>query len=285
MIDGKLTMKTMDYVKEEIIKQANAMGENGWLRIDLPPEAKRGDHIMVPRGAFEMWAVARSGGGHLATPWKAVSWPGTKMMGDDQFHTDWMIGAGLELDCFDDYLDKSVEAFRNAFFHAKFKIEEKLLNFRCSVLLQGPFVDGMVIHAEKPNENLLRLMNDANSYDEKPILIIPDARPEWIDLALEVFNRNGALIVEKGGSMAHLVSVFRDRNEGPIVLIPEARKKYPVGAMMFVQADSGSVKLHDTAFSRFANEPDPFGDGRHYVRKPEDEPLPINSPSDQDLNP
>lgn len=259
-------------IREEVVNQADAM-ENGWLEIPLPEEAKRGKSIMVPRGAFEMWAVARSGGGHLATPWHTVSPPGMKMMNDDPFHTDWMIGAGLPLNALDEDEHGDAAGFlKQAFYTARYAIEVRLLSFKCSVLLPGEFVDGIVVHADRPDANLQTLLDDVGRYNEPPILVIPNAGPDYFDLAVACFDYGGAVIVERGGSMAHLVTAFRDISSGPIVMVPDARKKYPVGAPLYVSTETGEANLHDAFMSRFASNPDPFGNGHRYIRKPEDDP-------------
>jgi hypothetical protein len=260
------------YYRDLVVRQADAAGETGWMEIDVPASIASTGKLRVPRGAFEQWAVSRCGGGHLAEPWKSVSPPGMKQMGDDVFHSDWMLGAGLDLDAM--RLSAPDESLRTAAYDAFYAIQRRLLNFRCAVLLTGPFVSGRVFVPESADD----LPTPASGDDLPPVVLLPNAGPDYLEVALEALDFGGAVIVEQGGEMAHLVTVLREKHQGPIVRVPKARAKYPAGAPIQVIASEGKVTLADEAFSGFANNSDPFGDGRRYIRTPDDDPLEEEAP-------
>lgn len=257
-------------IRERIVAQANAAREEGWLHIPVPPEIAANGQLRVPRGAFEMWAVARCAGGHLAVPWTPIAPQGMKMRCDDQFHTDWMLGAGLSLDAIRAYSSNPHwRALTEAVENARFAVQEKLLKFRCSVLLPGDFIMRRVFVPKSPAD-----LPEWGGYDETPpVALIPNAGSDYLDLAVRVFDMTGAVIAEEGGEMAHLVTALRPSGRGPLIRIPKARQKYPPGARLHVEPDNGTVSLADEFASAFANNPDPFRDGRRYLRTSEDDPV------------
>jgi hypothetical protein len=53
--------------------------------------------VAVPRAPFMHWALARHPSTGSLPSWTTVSPSGLKMMNDDPFHTDWVLGAGLTI--------------------------------------------------------------------------------------------------------------------------------------------------------------------------------------------
>lgn len=84
------------------------------------------------------------------------------------------------------------------------------------------------------------------------IAVIRNAGPDYVYAAQEAIEQGGALITEAGGSMAHLVTVFRDQNLR-IVRVPDARKLYPAGRSATVDCDKGQVRLADVGPMRLSN--------------------------------
>lgn len=119
--------------------------EDGWLLITT----KAGKKIEIPRAPFEHWALRRHGGKHLATHWETISRAGFKMVNDDPYHTDWVIGAGLDIDKIYLGLGKDTE---DAIDDVYWQIQHKMLNFECAVLSKGEYVTGTVIHPGRNQE-------------------------------------------------------------------------------------------------------------------------------------
>lgn len=201
--------------REQIVAQA---GDN-WLEMDF-----HGKAIRIPRAPFEQWCLWRGDGAHLAMPWQKVSVSGVKMFGDDPYHTDFLIGAGLEPDAM--IKDSKLS---EAFFDLRAKVQEEKMGFECAVLSGRGYVNGTIVHAEVGQE----LPDDA-------IVVVKAAKPDYIDMLVKA----RAIIVERGGQAAHLVQVAMER-EAVIVRVPDALTRYPAGSLATIDASHGKVTLHE----------------------------------------
>jgi hypothetical protein len=229
----------IEALRKAIIAQADAMGEAGWMAIDVPLSIRADGLLRVPRAPFELWAVALSGGSHLVAPWKNVSPIGVKQGADDPNHTDWMLGAGLgPLDMKSGPFAEDLSAAADA---ARGDVVRRLLNYDCSVLLQGHAVVGRA-HVPQAFDDYPATSEDGLP----PVTIVKNAGPDWLDMAIRTFRLGGAVIVERGGEMAHLVTELRETGGGAILRKEKARKLYP----------SGTVLRVDPAASRLTMEVD-----------------------------
>jgi len=231
----------IELLRAAVVAQANSAGPAGWMEIPVPPSVRPAGFLRVPTGAFERWAVRPSGAEHLAAAWTPVCPQGIKQGADDPCHTDWMLGAGLQPG---DMLDDADDPPRSrdlgdAAYRARAEVEARLLGFGCSVLLSGPEVRGRVWHPRKPDDL------DVPWSEEPPIAVIRDARPDWLGVVVEVLSRGGAVIFERGGEMAHLVTVLRGEGRGPLVRVPGALRLYPEGLLVDVVPGQGRVEVRD----------------------------------------
>jgi len=92
-----------------VIEQANSQ-ENGWLSLPIPKNYLEYDYveedmseedieyIQVPYAPFKRWALSTIGYPPTIPEWKNIAPPNFKMFGDNQDHTDWILGAGIKLD-------------------------------------------------------------------------------------------------------------------------------------------------------------------------------------------
>lgn len=230
----------VEALRSIVIRQADAAGPEGWMEIPIDRLARPSGKLRVPRGAFERWAIRPTGAEHLAAPWEIVSPQGVKQASDDPYHTDWMLGAGLDpTDMRHSAPDKVLaEALTSAAYSARAAIERRLLGFKCSVLVSGPSVTGRVWHPSKPSKEI-------PWGEEPPIAILPAARSDWLDLAGRVLARGGAVIVERGGEMAHMVTELRGDGKGPLIRVEDARRLYPEGLLVGVEPSEGRVEVKD----------------------------------------
>lgn len=230
----------IDDLRRRIIAQADAMGDTGWMEIPVPASVSPDEKLRAPRGAFEMWCVGRTGGRHLAQPWQPISPRGVKQGGDDPYHTDWMLGAGLDpLDMNHRGNHPHWEQIREAASHARAALETSMLGANCSVLLAGPAIEGRVVHPKNPGAV------PEDSGDLPPIAVIADSRTEWLDLALAVLDQGGAIIVEQGGGTAHLIGVLRGQDRGPVIRKPDALALYPEGSTVAIDPKAGRIRFID----------------------------------------
>lgn len=233
----------IEALRASIVAQADAAGADGWMEIPVD-RSVRGDGLLrVPRGAFERWAVRPTGGEHLAAQWRPISPRGIKSGADDPYHTDWLLGAGFgPRDMRHDGPDPALTAALNhAAFGGKAEVERRLLGFDCSVLLSGPDVRGRVWHPRSPADTTPPWS------EEPPIAVLRDARPDWLPTVLAVIDRGGAVVVERGGEMAHLVTLLRGEGKGPLVRMPGALRLYPADLVLDVSPGSGRITVADDA--------------------------------------
>jgi hypothetical protein len=228
-------------LRERILAMADAAGESGWLDLPVPREVRASGVLRVPRGAFERWSVSRAGGDHLAAPWEPVSPPGLKLAGDDRYHTDWLLGAGLPLDAMAHGSDHPhSELLVDAAYAGMADVARRLLDHDASVLLPGPDVVGRVHHPAGPGD-----FPDPDPEGFPPVLVLRDASPDHLALVVEALDAGGAAIVERGGQMAHLVTVLRGEGRGPILRRDSARRLFPQGTRLLVSPSSGRLQLQE----------------------------------------
>ena len=182
--------------------------------------------IQIPSAPFENWALWRTNGHAFAKPWTKVSSSGMKMQGDDPYHTDWMIGAGLDLDAMHEHGSN----LSDIAYDRMFRMQEEIMTFKSAILCGGDggeTVYGEVVHP-KPNEEV------------KPgqIAVIPAANARYLKAAMTA----QAVIVERGGSMAHLVTVAREK--GVLIMRYEgAMKHFSVGCRVLMKPLSGEITI------------------------------------------
>ncbi len=182
--------------------------------------------VQVPTAPFENWSLWRTSGASLAKPWKTISPSGLKMQGDDPYHTDWMLGAGLNLHD----MEEDGSTLHEVAFAENFRMQEDLLDFAATVLCGDQEAYGEVVHP-RPGE----------SVDPDKIAVIPVAGPRYLQAAMTA----RAVITEQGGAMAHLVSIGREKGV-TIMRVENARKLYPVGSKVTLNPRSGSARLAAT---------------------------------------
>lgn len=96
--------KLRDEVKSRADLMENDRPGSGWMEIRVGRSTLR-----IPRAPFEVWALRPFGAnGRIPPAWLEFKWLpispiGLKMYGmeDDPCHTDWMLGAGLDIDTYD----------------------------------------------------------------------------------------------------------------------------------------------------------------------------------------
>jgi hypothetical protein len=229
----------LDELRARITAQADAAGDKGWLDIAVPVVVHEGGILRVPRGAFEQWCVHLCRAEHLVQPWRTVSPVGVKQGADDPLHTDWMLGAGLDPQAMRSAeVNPHCEELSAAVWQARGKLERRVLGRDCSVLLAGPDIEGAVLKPTAPGK-----VDWKAAEGQPPVLVLRDASPEWLEDVLHALDQGGAVVVEKGGSMAHLITEVRSHDRGPIVRVTGARKLYPDDGVVRVSTEAGTVRL------------------------------------------
>lgn len=178
-------------------------------------DAGLGEEIVVPRAPFIHWALYRTSLRHLAPEWATVSPVGLKMMNDSPHHSDWMLGAGLDLDT--DYAPGSPIA--RAAVEAIWHLQQELGGFDAAVLVDNGPVRGEV---------------------GKEVLVLPDLGPAHAEAAMQPQVK--AIVTEAGGALAHLCVIGREQG-WTIMRVEDARRIYLDGATLEITPDEGRITI------------------------------------------
>jgi len=209
----------------EIREAVNAQANGDYTEITLEEDWEKFDGTAVPAGTkirvarapFTQWSLRRTSLYHLAPPWKCVSQMGMKMPGDDQYHTDWMIGAGLDLS------ESYSHALKNAAYTRMGEIQEEVGGFEATVLVTAPDCDGRV-GKTSGTIAVLKDLSDTPHNNEA----IANAR---------------AVITENGGELSHGAILARE-NGIPVMLVHDAVTRYPLGTHLTLEPSVGKITQH-----------------------------------------
>lgn len=234
-------------IRKKVTEQADKIG--GWITLDLTKQPGYAEDvhpksIRVPKNPFLHWALRRfdfEGMGKSPPPWDLVSYSGMKMMMDDPYHTDWWIGAGLDLDNAYERRGDSLETIANsAAFSEMFEINREWSKSDF-VILAGCGSDVNVyaeIHHPKPNKTV-----PAGS-----IAVVPHAGPEYQNAMMSANKKDkhgnrGMIICETGGKLAHLAVVGREM-ECNVLMVPNALKKFKTGSRAQYSGHDRSLTIY-----------------------------------------
>ena len=155
------------------------------------------------------------------------------MGGDDPNHTDWWLFTGLSLDAAMNH-DSDDNRF---FFKQRHKYNKKLTGCDIKILTNKGnhigFDEAVIRHINKPED--IFMINNGD------ILIIPNASPDFEQVAHKAAEKNCVVITETGGALCHLAIVGREYKLC-LVLLPEASNKYPMGSRAKINLEEGSIK-------------------------------------------
>jgi phosphohistidine swiveling domain-containing protein len=218
-----LRLKRVAQLREQILQQAgDDLLDLTWEATDRVPAGS----AKVPRAPFLHWAFARMKMFEAQLPsWQTVSPIGLKMMNDDPFHTDWVIGAGFDPD------DRSVLYYPSPIADAAMQLSHNLQDefdepSDVHVLVDGPYASGTVYHGKKKKPS-----------PDGAIVVLPNLHPDY----LEAIADAAAVITEEGGAVAHLAQVGRERNL-PIVRIAGALERFNEGETVSVDTATRTVR-------------------------------------------
>lgn len=224
-------------LRKEIARRADELEAaepgKGWLVFTHEARKDKDTYeemtLRVPRLPFLWWALRRTGmASQVLEEYKPSSYSGIKMYNDDPYHTDWLLGGGYPI--FESYGDDYCEYRRvmDCAFSQYFKLQEEMLSFEVAVLCGEGYASG---RPEFPGKGERCKKEDA-------IAIIPNAGPDYLEAALSA----KAVIVERGGSMAHLVTVLRP--QGVIIVREEnAIEKYKWAPHLSISTTTGKITV------------------------------------------
>lgn len=172
-----------------------------------------GKTYRIPRPPFVRWALSRTSLRHLMPAWENVSPSGLKLPLDNPDHTDWMLGAGLDLEETYSFGSEVMKAALDE----SFRIQSDLGDFTYTVLSGGPEVEGVI------GEDILVLSDLRNTPENNAALA--SAR---------------GILTERGGELAHVAVVAREMRV-PLFLVPNALKAFRAGERVKLCAEEGKI--------------------------------------------
>ena len=218
----------LDAYKAEVLAQNAAAGDRF---LDLAVEAEGGAAaytLRVPYAPFAAWALRGTPGGDLVA-WKPIAPPSYKMLNDDRAHTDWMLGAGLDPKV---WRFGGGDALSTAAWELRGQVQREVLGFKVQVLCGSGKAYG----------EIKRLKRGEALTSPRQIGLIPNAGPDFVQAAKSAVDLKSCLITAAGGSVAHLVTAFRDQ---PLRMVREADAltRYPEGMSVMVDLDTGRIEV------------------------------------------
>lgn len=256
--------KSPDEIKEEIKEEFEASKEKSYQNLLLVYESriikqadegdgfieltvgsglylKEGEEdtfttVKIPKAPFYKWGrssmIDRSIIPDLE--WSNVCPQGLKMGGDNPNHTDWMLGAGLNLDRsygFEGSIEQRIMVKAHNYF---WDISDNARDEHVNILVKSSLgiISGRVY---KPK---------ANEYDvpEGCIIVIPFASPEYQIAAERACKGRGAVITEVGGKLCHLATVGRELKLN-LVLHPDAMSLLNEGDYVTINMNDGEMRI------------------------------------------
>lgn len=223
--------------RSEILSQAERNG--GVFRLDLKDDEDNcfdPPFVMVPLHPFIHWALRGfkyEAFDKVPPEWRPISPPGMKMAGDDQYHTDFLLGAGCDpTEAYED--DTLSGAIMNAAWEKRFDVVKEWVGVEFSYLSKSTndkLVFGEVVHAQ-PGKKVTAGC----------IAICKNASVDYSQV-LESINKNGKrgiIICETGGKLAHMAIVGREYDV-TIILVPDALKKYAEGMHLSINLETNII--------------------------------------------
>ena len=239
---------TDSYIKD-ILKKIKAQADalpDGWLELELeaiPELGAKARKIKVPRIPYERWTHCTHS--HRWDDWKCVSPMGLKMAMDDRNHSDWWLGAGLDLKYTHLLNDDEVDV-KNKGAVLAVQVNRVAWDERMGYGLYDGYM--FLVKPRKPVEGLVKWVRNkaeikefveeavrwkkaSNSQDM--IAVVPNAS---IDFSL-IMPHTAAVITQQGNKVAHLVLVARENRNVPVVLCPDAFNRFFTGEHLTIEKD------------------------------------------------
>ena len=184
----------------------------------------------VPYLPLLCWAMERISKTEETLDYTAQSVSGLKLPNDCPFHSDWMIGGGLDL--VKDYSSDS--PVQSAAYNWLAEMQFNRFKFKHVVLAKGKKVSGKIRHCTPSN---------AAEVMDGDIVVIPTGNPEY-QLHVEAATRSGGggVIAQVGNKVAHLSIVSRERGV-TMFQMNDAFKLLPEGMMVTLDPENGDIKM------------------------------------------
>jgi len=207
--------KEIQELKKKIIAKAEKSG--GFFDLVVKYPKNKENVYKIPYLPFKAWALGDY------DIWDAVCPSGLKMSNDNNFHSDWVVGAGIDIDLLYGYSYKRDDCLSDAIWNKRIAMEKEF-NENFIVIRGSGKVIGKIVHPE-PDEKMLG----------NEIIVIPNLRSDYYIPA----TGSLAIISELGGEMSHLASISNGFN---IMRVHDARIKYKIGDTITIDFDNKTIE-------------------------------------------
>lgn len=214
-------LQNLDAVREEILEQNQKLANGRMIKHDFGGDI---GEVNIPEYPFRCWALRRTKLCDTILDWKTVCPMGMKATVDDPYHSDWMVGAGIDLQAYND------KDFNAKCFDMMHEFQENELGFDITILVNGggvKEVTGVCVHP-KANEEV----------KSHQIAIVPNASVRYYNAARTAL----AVVVANGGAMSHL-AVTGLEEKFLIVMENGAKKKFTPGLTLNINAETGRIEI------------------------------------------
>ena len=187
------------FIRNKINDKARVSG--GFITLTIADWNGEEEHsIDVPAFPFYAWALGLANAKRMVPDfeWTPVSSSGMKMQCDNPYHTDWIIGAGVDAeDAYSSDPESLAKKVMAAAYDMQFDLRHQFMDESFIILARG---------SKSIIEGKGYLVKENEVAPEGCIPIAPHAGPEY-QLAMMAA---GAIICETGGKLAHLAVVGRE---------------------------------------------------------------------------
>ena len=222
--------------QERLVEIADAVrkqADDDTFELDLSD----GRTLTVPRVPFVRWALSRTEWWTQAPAWDNVATSGFKLPLDNPDHTDWMLAAGVDLK------ESYNGVVSDAAWSEAFRIQQRAREdaapkqafagiFKAIDSLRGSRVDAAVIIDGGECTGVVGV----------DIAVLQDSNADRVG---EIDGCKG-VIVERGGPLAHLVIVSRERDL-TVMRCADACNRFPKGTTVCLNPSTGRITVIEQA--------------------------------------
>jgi len=231
--------KHSDILKVDFLELHNKIKKQAKLNGGFIEFIYKGNSYQIPKLPLLAWAyndcIHKSKYTIHNHTWRPLSPESVKTYEDNRYHTDWWIGAGFPIDCYD-----------LTFNGSKFlPLNKALSTFAASCIGKQTLDEITVLSGQDlPNitGNIVIYPKSTTDFNEGDIIILSHGGIEFDSFMKKACqNGNGAVIVEVGNQVAHLSIVGRELNYR-LIMLPDARKLLVDGSTINLSTKNKFIK-------------------------------------------
>lgn len=199
-----------------------------------------GRTVTVPRAPFVCWAMMRTDP-EAAPPWKPVSPSGLKLMNDDPYHSDWMLGAGIDLA--ESYKDNVNRPAWDEAARIQEALRDRAVDEHCDTPRDVP--TGILAALDSLRRSTVRATvivkgGKVSGTIGEDVAVLPDLSP----LRVPEIERAKAVIAETGGPASHLAIVARGQDL-TVMRVANAMGIFEPGMRVTLDPQNGAITIDD----------------------------------------